>query len=177
MTHPTTLQALAELLGQVDVTPVIQSRRLAPSTLYDVDYRLAIVACAFDVHSKKPRGTTRRISAARLKLLQFVAARPWLLSAIQEWSATRNESQPQLLLPHSLRRGFLGDRTHDQIVFYLTAQNALRRQRGYLVESARTAVLLDLVAGIEAADLFREERRVLNALSNTTLTLKMLESQ
>ena len=177
MTDQTTVQALAQLLAGVHATPVIQSGRLAPSTLYDVDYRLAIVACAFDAHGKKSRGQTRRISAARLKLLQFIAARPMLLPVIQEWSAAGRQSQRNLLAPHSLRRGFLGDRTHDKVVFYLTAHNAIRREKGYLVESARTSVLLDLAARIKAADLFGEERRVLDALSNTTLTLKMLEGQ
>ena len=177
MTDQTTVQVLAELLAGVHATPVIQSRRLAPSTFYDVDYRLAIVACAFDMHSKEWCGKARRISAARLRLLQFIATRPRLLPVIQEWSAAGRESQRHLLAPHSLRRGFLGDRTHDKVVSYLTAHNAIGREKGYLVESARTSVLSDLAAGIKTADLFKEERRVLDELSSTTLTLKMLEGQ
>ena len=177
MTDQTTLQALAQLLGEVDATPVIQSRRFAPSTIYDVDYRLTIVACAFHVHGQKSRGQARRIRVASLKLLQFVAARPWLLPAIQNWAAVGRNSQRNLFAPHSLRRGFLGDRTHDKIVFYLTAHDAFRRDKGFLVEGARIAVLLDLVAGVEAANLFREERRVLKELLSTRLTLKMLEGE
>ena len=173
----TTLEALAELLGGVDATPVIQSTRFAPSTIYDIDYRLAIVACAFDVHSKGRRGKARRIRAIWLKLLQFVATRPWLLSTFQDWAATGKASQGNLLVPHSLRRGFVGDQTHDKIVFYLTAHDAFRQERGFLVESTRSAVLLKLAAAVKEADLFEEERHVLKELSSTTITVKMLEGR
>ena len=178
MTNHTTLEALAKLLGEVDAIPVIRPTRFAPSTLYDIDYRLAVVACAFDVHSESnPRGKGRRIRTAALKLLQFVAARPWLLPAVQEWVAVYKDSQRKLLAPHSLRRGFVGDQTHDRIILYLTAQDAFRRDKGFLVESARSAVLLDLVVAIKEANLFEEERRVLGELSGTRLTVKMLEGR
>lgn len=176
MTNQTTIETLAELLGQVDATPVIQSTRFAPSTIYDIDYRLAIVACAFDVHGKRSQQHGRRVRAIWLKLVQFIAARPWLLPAFRDWATAGKASQPNLLVSHSLRRGFLDDRTHDRVVFYLTAYDAFRRERGFLIESARTAALLDLAAAIGESNLFEEERRVVRELARITPTVKMLEA-
>ena len=177
MTDQTTLEALAELLGGVDATPIVRFTRFAPSTIYDIDYRLAIVACAFDAHSKSSPGKARRIRAIWLKLLQFVAVRPWLLSTFQDWAATGKVSQGNLLVPHSLRRGFVGDQTHDKIVLYLTAHDAFRWERGFLIESTRSVVLLKLAAAVKEANLFEAERRVLRELSSTTITVKMLEGR
>ena len=175
MTERTTLETLAELLGRADATPVIQSGRFAPSTIYDIDYRLAIVACAFDVNSRRSRGQGRRIRAIWLKLVQFIAVRPWLLSTFKDWTAAERGPQRNLLAPQSLRRGFVGDRTHDRVVFFLTAYGAFRRNKAFLIESSRSAVLFDMSAAIEQANLFAEERRVLKELAADTPTVKMLE--
>ena len=175
MIDQTTLKTLAALLDRADATPVIQLSRLAPSTIYDIDYRLAIVACAFDTHSKESTGRSRRIRAIWLKLVQFVATRPWLLPVFQAWAAGGKDSQQDLLMPQSLRRGFIDDRTHDSVVFFLTAYDAFRREKGFLVASARSRVLSDLVAAIKEDNLFEQERRVLEELTSTIPTVKRLE--
>ena len=175
MTDQTTLETLAELLDRAHATPVIQSTRLAPSTIYDIDYRVAIVACAFDTHSTKSPGRGRRIRAIWLKLVQFVATRPWLLPVFQNWVAGTRNPQQDLLMPQSLRRGFIDDRTHDSVVSFLTAYGAFRREKGFLIASARSTLLSDWVSAAKEDNLFEEERRVLKELTNTKPTVRMLE--
>ena len=175
MTDRTTLETLADLLDRAHATPVIQLTRLAPSTIYDIDYRLAIVACAFDTHSKKFSGQGRRVRAIWLKLVQFVATRPWLLPVVQNWAAGTKNPQRDLLMPQSLRRGFIDDRTHDSIVLFLTACDAFRQEKGFLIASARSALLSEWVAVVKEDNLFQEERRVLTELASTRPTMKMLE--
>ena len=73
------IHQLAALLQDGKAEPVIVPARLAPSAIYDVEYRTAIVALVFERFAKAVGSTEhRKMSSARLKLLQFVTLRPWL---------------------------------------------------------------------------------------------------
>ena len=175
MANQTPLQTLAALLGGSSATPVIEPDRLAPSAVYDLEYRLVVVACAFCLHSKTDLVRTRRIRADKLKLVQFIAVRPWLFSVVRDWADSQKEPQLHLLASQSMRRGFLGDEMHDRVIDYLVAHDALRRAKAHLVESTASEFLSSLAAATDEADLFREERRVLKDLLNVRVTNSMLE--
>jgi hypothetical protein len=83
------LKTLSELLQSGHATPSVRTERLVPSAIYDLQYRMFVVAAAFVMHAKGVDPFGSRIQAARLRLLQFVAIRPWLLPVIESWSAAR----------------------------------------------------------------------------------------
>ena len=174
MVNQAPLQVLAALLGGSSATPVIEPDRFAPSAVYDLEYRLVVVACAFCLHSKTNLGT-RRIRADKLKLVQFITVRPWLFPVVRDWADSQNEPQLHLLTSQSLRRGFLGDEMHDRVIDYLVAHDALRRAKAHLVESTNVAFLSSLAVATDEDDLFSEERRVLKDLLNVRVTNSMLE--
>src|SRR6202521_3111514 len=104
------LERLAALLATSGAQPDITAERLAPSTVYDLEYRVLIVAMAFQIHAASDKYSSRpRIQSRRLKLLQFIAMRPWLVSVIREWSVSRNNAQRSLDSEEGLRRGFISD--------------------------------------------------------------------
>ena len=175
MANQASLQTLADLLRGSSARPVIEPARFAPSTIYDLEYRLAVVACAFDLHSKSDLVKIRRIQAVRLKLMQFVAVRPWLFPVVRDWAASQKQPQLHLLASQSLRRGFLGDEMHDKVIDYLVAHDALRREKAFLVASSNGAFLADLAAAANEANLFMEERHTLQDLLNVRITNSMLE--
>ena len=120
---------LAAWLDAVGAQPDITPERLAPSTVYDLEYRVLIVAMAFQIHATSDRYSSRpRIQSRRLKLLQFVAMRPWLVSVIREWSLSRRVAQRSLDSEEGLKRGFISDTMHDDVIDFLVAAGALRRE-------------------------------------------------
>lgn len=167
------IKALAELLRGSGAAPAISQDRQAPSSIYDLQYRLVVNACALEIHLKS-KGGERRIATPRLKLFQFVAIRPWLLDVVQEWSRHRAMSQLSMLNSH-LRRGFLSDRMHDSVIDLLVARDVLKRQPGHLVPSAHFGALTALVAQAATLGLFLRERTTLEALAEVTITNEMLE--
>ena len=175
MANQAPLQTLADLLSGSSAKLLIEPSRFAPSTVYDLEYRLVVVACAFDLHSKTALVKIRRIQAVRLKLMQFVAVRPWLFPVVQDWAASQKEPQLHRLASQSLRRGFLGDETHDKVIEYLVAHDALRREKAFLVASSNGAFLANLAAAANEANLFMEERHTLQDLLNVRVTNSMLE--
>ena len=175
MANQAPLQTLADLLRGSSAKLLIEPSRFAPSTVYDLEYRLVVVACAFDLHSKAALVKIRRIQAVRLKLMQFVAVRPWLFPVVQDWAASQKKPQLHLLASQSLRRGFLGDEMHDKVIDYLVAHDALRREKAFLVASSNGAFLADLAAAANEANLFMEERHTLQDLLNVRITNSMLE--
>ena len=177
MANQAPLQTLANLLRGSSAKPVIEPTRFAPSTVYDLEYRLVVVACAFDLHSKIDLVKIRRIQAVRLKLLQFVAVRPWLFPIVRDWAANRKEPQLHLLALQSQRRGFLSDETHDRVIDYLEAHDTLRRQKNFLVASSNGTFLSSVAATVDKANLFTEERRVLQNLLNVHIRNSMLEGR
>src|SRR4051812_27206986 len=91
------LGRLAELLATSGALPDITPERAAPSTEYDLLYRTVIVASAFQLHAKADQYSTRpRLQSRRLKLLQFVAIRPWLIDMLRNWSKKRDDAQESL---------------------------------------------------------------------------------
>ena len=175
MPNQAPFQTLADLLGGSSAKPVIESARFAPSTIYDLEYRIVVVACAFDLHSKTISEAVRRIQGIRLKLMQFIAVRPWLLPVVRDWAASRKEPQLHLLASRSLRRGFLGDEMHDKVIDYLVAHDALRRDNAFLVANSSSTFLSRLTVSVNKANLFVEERRVLQDLVKLRITNSMLE--
>jgi hypothetical protein len=169
------LHTLAELLRGGGAQPLFSPERLAPSTIYDLQYRLAITACAFELHAKSDLVNTRRIRAATLKLLQFVAIRPWLVPVLQEWAASQRHPQFSLLASQRLRRGFVGDVTYEAVIAFLVARRVLVRVGSHLVSGQNVDALTPFYTAAVEHSLFAAERRVLQKLVDVKITNSMLE--
>ena len=164
------------MLKDSSAKPVIVPARLAPSALYDVEYRTAVIALVFARFARIiAPSTLRKISAAKLKLMQFVVLRPWLLPAIREWS----EAGPHegLAFAHSIRirRGFLSDTAHDDVVNYLTACRIIARQDTQIVEGEHIDTLLTVAKAILDQNLFSGELAAIEDLDQITISNHMLE--
>ncbi|HEY6421355.1 MAG TPA: hypothetical protein VIX59_20340 [Candidatus Binataceae bacterium] len=165
---------LAVLLAEVGARPRLEPQRIAPSTLYDTHYHLAVVACAFGDDAKPGQDGRRRILAPWLKLLQFVAARPQLAPDLRAWAGTRRNAD--LDTWRRMPRGYVGDRTHDGIVEFLVAAGILDRDKPNQLVAGRLVGLLDaLYDRIKATNLFTNERRVLEELRVVHASRTMLE--
>ena len=150
--------------------------RLAPSAIYDLDYRVAIVALVFERFAKPlARAQPRKMSAARLKLLQFMALRPWLLPAMQEWSHRGDQSA--LALNHSIRvrRGFLSDSAHDEVMEYLIACGIFMRADSQIVSGVNSKLITNLADFLAREGFFASERKMLEELDALLITNDMLE--
>jgi hypothetical protein len=175
MTNDTALQTLANLLQSGRARPILQPQRLAPSAFYDLDYRMFIVASAFEIHAKPFALGQRRIYAARLKLLQFVAFRPWLVPVIRKWSETQGYAQQSVLSPQQLRKGFLGDEMHENIVAFLVARGVFLRMDAHLASGVNADLLKRLYfKGVEDK-LFSPGLNALRELIDIRITNNMLE--
>lgn len=170
------IKTLVALLQGSAAKPVIVPSRLAPSAIYDVEYRTAVIGLLFEKFAK-PFGLSghRRISAARLKLLQFITLRPWLLPAIREWS--KGTDQGALAIAHSIRirRGFLSDTAHDDVINFLVACGIFFRHESHLVSGQKDHSLAEIASSIEERDLFAREREVILELDEVKITNSMLE--
>jgi hypothetical protein len=156
-------------------TPVVAIERLAPSSYYDLQYRTAIIASAIRCHAKPYAVNSVRIQTARLKLLQFIACRSWLIPMVQRWSDAQHDAQLALLASQRLRRGFLGDSMHDDVTGYLVAMGALTQSGSHVICPAENGLLADLYNAIVEADLFVTERDALDELGHIKITNPMLE--
>ncbi len=175
MTNATALRTLVGLLQSGRAQPLVNPDRLAPSAVYDLHYRMFIIASAFELHAKPYVLGQRRINAARLKLLQFVAIRPWLVPVIRQWSETQGYAQQSILSPQQLRRGFLGDEMHDNVVTFLVARGVFVRMDAHLASGLNTDLLKRLYsAGIENR-LFSMGVRALRELIDIKISNDMLE--
>ena len=155
--------------------PTVNPERVAPSSIYDLQYRIAVIASAFEIHAKQFALTARRIQSVRLKLLQFIACRPTLTQMVEEWSKIQYDAQLSLALSQRLRRGFLGDQMHDDVVSFLVARGELIRSSQYLVTSPEKHMLRGLHTANVENGLFSVERQVLARLSTIRITNSMLE--
>jgi hypothetical protein len=170
------IKELADLLGGSNAMPVVVPSRLAPSTTYDLDYRSAVIALVFEEFSKPfGQGTAHRISAAKLKLLQFATVRPWLLPAIREWS--RGLAQGSLDLLHSvrIRRGFLSDTAHEDVINLLVASGIFVQQGNHVAAGEKVGHLAEIANSIRLQGLFDSERTMISQLAELKLTNSMLE--
>jgi hypothetical protein len=170
------LERLAALLASSGAQPDITPERLAPSTVYDLEYRVLIVAMAFQLHAATDKYSSRpRIQSRRLKLLQFIAMRPWLVSVIREWSLSRHNAQRSFDSEEGLRRGFISDTMHDDVLEFLVAAGALRREKLYVVPGANSSVIFDLYSEALRRSLFDAELAALRQLKTILITNEMLE--
>lgn len=176
MPQSSNLSQLAELLAG-HAKPVIRPQRLAPATIYDIDYRMAVVALTMQRHGTKTAEGTIRIDAARLKLLQFIAQRPNMLPAMREWARSKNASGLLRDSPQRLRRGYIGDGTHDQIVEYMIACRVLRADGQYLVTDKDSTYIDEVYSVANRNNMFGSERTALEELSQVRITNAMLEGQ
>jgi len=167
-------RGLAELLRSGGAQPIVLPERVARSSTYDVNYRVSIIACAFELHAKSD-SSTRRIHTARLKLLQFIAIRPWLVPVLKEWSQNETDPQLSMLTSQRMRRGFLSDSVHDHVVEYLLARQFLAQGPAHLSLGANGGELEKIAAGVKAENLFEDERGALAEMENIKVTNKMLE--
>jgi hypothetical protein len=167
------LETLRELLTG-HAKPVINADRLAPSATYDLDYRLAVIALAFEQFAKPVALGRRRIATARLKLFQFIAQRPWLLPVIKQWGDAQQDAKQSLLAPQRLRRGYVDDRMFNDMIDFLVARGSLVRSESHLTETG-TQFSREVNTRAHNEGLFQSERATLEALKFVTLTKAMLE--
>jgi hypothetical protein len=176
MSTSSPLARLAALLAVSGAQPDITPERLGSSTLYDLEYRVYIVAMAFQVHAASDKYSSRpRIQRRRLKLLQFIAMRPWLVEVIREWSLSRHDAQRSLEGEEGLRRGFLSDTMHDDVLDFLVAARALRFEESYVIGGANSSVISELYTEALQRSLFEAELASLRLLKAILITNEMLE--
>jgi len=171
---PTEAHILSDLLAGTSAAPYANPQRIAPSTFYDLQYRMFIIAACLHVNGKAEAGF-QKISAPKLRLFQFIAMRPWLLDVVQEWSASRKDRQRSLQSSQSLRRGFLSDAMHDNVIDYLVASGRLFKQKGQIAAPTPSGTLAKLYDQSENGGLFVAETQTLRKLDELVITNDMLE--
>lgn len=169
------VQQLAELLREAGAKPRVSPDRVVRSTLYDLDYHVALVACVFFIASEPRTDGTRTLVAHWLKLLQFIAARPSLLPDFLRWSRARR--RPDLDTWQRMPRGYLGDRTHDRAVELLVASKVLFRTADSLMGGDDFARLETLYRDILDRGLLRSEREALQTMSRLPANKTLLSGQ
>lgn len=176
MANDRPLERLATLLTASGALPDFNPDRLAPSTIYDLEYRVLVVAMVFQMHAATDRFSSRpRIQGRRLKLLQFIAMRPWLVPVIRGWSGSRRDAQRSLDYQEGLRRGFISDTMHESVMDFLAAAGALRREELFVIPGAKSSIIFDLYSEAQNRELFRSEVAALNDLKDIVITNEMLE--
>ena len=93
MSEKDPIHALAELLRASNAPLAVFRDRFARSAFYDPYYRIMVIAAVLGIFGKESASGKRSIQGSRLKLLQFIGSRPWLLAMVQEWSRTRNSGR------------------------------------------------------------------------------------
>lgn len=166
MTEPRSISALAALLRQGGASLAASERTVGPSSLYDFSYRAYVVAAAFEALATPHLGG-RRVLAARLKFVQFLATRSWLLPVARNWE--EDSDWPRL------RLAYLADRTYDAMLLYLTAARVLRVSKAHVVEDERAHHLAVWAAELEQSNLLAGERAAIATLSGAkAVTRRML---
>ena len=167
---------LAELLGG-HARPVIRPQRLAPATIYDLDYRMAVIALTIWKLGTETDEGDLKIDSARLKLFQFVAQRPTMLPAMGEWAKSKHASGLLRDSSQRLRRGYLGDSTHDQVIEYMIACKSLRAEGRNFIAKKSDKYIGGIVAEAESQEMFVTERLALQELGALRVTNTMMEGQ
>lgn len=170
------IQNLATLLQGSTAKPVLVPSRLAPSAIYDLQYRAAVICLVFEAFAKPQRGSIEpKISAARMRFLQFVSIRPWLLPAIREWSEESGQVPLNLAYSTRIRRGFLSDTAYDDVMNFLVACQMFIREGGQIALGAKGEQVRNIVGAIEEQGLFVSERQAVSLLDDIKITNNMLE--
>ncbi len=167
------VQELATVLREAGVSPRVRPERIVRSTLYDLDYHVALIACVFFVSADDDASRSPQVVAHWLKVLQFVAVRPSLLPNFQVWASTRRHQDLDTwqLMP----RGYLGDSTHDRTVELLIAGGVLAREGDTLIAGSRFFDLRRTYNDLVGIDLLRSERVTLLELSRTRTNKTLLK--
>jgi hypothetical protein len=163
------------MLSGAGAEAVLAPERVAPSTIYDLQYRVIINALVFERLAKSYQGSVPRVQAAKQKLAQFVAIRPWLVSVVRDWSATQHVPQLSMNVSQRLRRGFLGDAMHESVMEFLIAGGVFRRDGAHLSAGANGQLVEKWTNAALTAELFSAERAAIEQLSTITITNAMLE--
>ena len=169
------VQQLAELLRETGAKPRVSPDRVVRSTLYDLDYHVALIACVFFIASEGRTDGTRSVIAHWLKILQFIAVRPSLLPDFLRWARTRR--RPDLDTWQQMPRGYLGDRTHDRTVELLVAMQVLHRSADALVGGDNFGRLEALYRDIVTRNLLASEREALQTMSTLPVNRTLLSGQ
>jgi hypothetical protein len=141
-----------------------------------VEYRIHVVAMAFRIHAAPDKFSSRpRIQNRRLKLLQFIAMRPWLVPVIRDWSSNRHDAQLSMISEEGLKRGFITDSVHEHVVDFLTAAGVLRRDEQYVISGTNSSFIAELYSQVLSQSLFGAELTALRQLENIVITNEMLE--
>lgn len=175
MTDGSAVRRLSQLLSGAGAEAVLAPERIAPSTIYDLQYRVMINALVFDRLAKPYQGSAPRVQAAKQKLVQFVAIRPWLVRVVRDWSATQRVQQLSMGVSQRLRRGFLGDAMHESVMEFLIAGGVFRRDGAHLSAGANAQLLETWANAALTAELFTAERAAIDQMSTISITNAMLE--
>lgn len=176
MPTSSSVQQLAELLTN-HARPVIRPQRLAPSPIYDLDYRMAVLALVLRIHGAVAEDGSQRIDSARLKLLQFVALHPGLVPVLVSWARKGASRESLLGASQRLRRGYMSDGTYDHVVDFMTANGILRWDGKYMTSSPSNPYISSVFAASEENGMFASERATLLELRSLRITNAMLEGQ
>lgn len=163
---------LAVVLQEAGASPRVRLERIARSTLYDLDYHIALIACVFFVTVGDESIRPHRLVAHWLKILQFIAVRPSLLSDFQIWAGTRRRQE--LDTWQKMPRGYLGDTTHDRTVELLVAGGVLAREGDELIPGNRFADLRIIYNDLAGNDLLKSERATLRELTHAQVNKTLL---
>jgi hypothetical protein len=166
---------LADLLRVSETKPTLHTHRIARSFLYDAWYHMSIVSCAFNICGKQEHGSTR-MHSQRLKLVQFLAARPQLVAPFRRWlNSEGSEGSVRIESWSMMPRGYLLDKTHDSTIEYLLAIGELSRHQQDLVQPHSAASFMEhLFSTIKDIQIFESERRVLNELASVRIPQRIL---
>lgn len=169
------VRELAALLREVGASARVRPERIARSTLYDLDYHVALISCVFMIVAGHGTASAPRVVAHWLKILQFVAVRPSLLPGFQIWATTRRHQE--LDTWQKMPRGYLGDSTHDRTVELLIAGGVLVREEDALVAGNRFADLERIYSELVGSDLLRSERETLKVLASVPVNKTLLKGK
>jgi hypothetical protein len=167
------VRELAAVLREVGASPRVRPERIVRSTLYDLDYHVALIACVFFIVAGNEAAGSHRVVAHWLKILQFIAVRPSLLPDFQIWAGTRRHQD--LDTWQKMPRGYLGDSTHDRTVELLVAGGVLSREGDELIAGSRFSDLRRVYDDLLASNLLGSERATLLELTHTRVNKTLLK--
>jgi hypothetical protein len=167
------VKELAAVLREVGASPRVRPERIVCSTLYDLDYHVALIACVFFITAGDEAANPKNVVAHWLKILQFIAVRPSLLDDFRIWAGTRRHQDINTW--QMMPRGYLGDNIHDRTVELLVAGGMLAREGDALVAGDRFAHLRRIYDDLVAGNLLSSERATLIELSHIRVNKTLLQ--
>jgi hypothetical protein len=170
------VQRLTALLRKAKAVPDLRDEAVAPSSIYDPLYRTMVIALTMKICGKPVVDGGLSLPDPKLKLVQFIAIHPELLSSLRGWIAAHEQGErPSLDGWARFPRGYAADTLHEKVLTYLIATGELRRDGKNLLTRVEGKGLLTSLAGAaEAKQSFAVERDTLHELSGMKITLKML---